>query len=362
MNEAVNMFEARVERARKLVTTAGVDAVLVFGVTSMRYLAGFTGSDGVLAVAGDGQWLLCDGRYTTQASQEAASWQIAEYRRKLDGITELVARQGWHRVGFDADHIPHAFYRALAEALQGQELVPLEGGLDELRSIKSAEEILLITETCVLASRAFEALFPMIRPGARERDLALELEILMKRAGADEKAFDFIVASGERGALPHGKASDRYLEAGDLVTFDFGARYHGYHSDETVTVAVGRVTERQQEVHRVVLEAHDQAIQAVRPGVSCRELDGIARSHIESHGYGGWFGHGLGHGIGLEIHESPTLSSRSDHVVQEGMVFTVEPGVYIPGWGGVRIEDTVEVTAAGCRVLTQVPKTLRIAG
>jgi Xaa-Pro aminopeptidase len=183
---------------------------------------------------------------------------------------------------------------------------------------------------------------------------------MMKRAGADDKAFDFIVASGERGALPHGRASEKLLCAGELVTVDFGARCNGYNSDETVTFAVGRPDDRQRQIYAVVKDAHDLAVQAVRPGISCRELDAVARGHIEKQGFGDYFGHGLGHGVGLDVHEKPVISSRSDQMVSAGMVFTIEPGIYIPGWGGVRIEDTVEVIDDGCRLLTRVPKELLI--
>jgi Xaa-Pro aminopeptidase len=186
----------------------------------------------------------------------------------------------------------------------------------------------------------------------------LELEIEMRRRGADAKAFDFIVASGDRGAMPHGRASDKLLRAGELVTIDFGAVKDGYHSDETVTVAVGRPSDRGREIHNIVRQAHDRAIAAVRPGISCRELDAVARDFIREQGYGSYFGHGLGHGVGLEIHEKPVVSPRSEAVVAEGMVFTIEPGIYVPGFGGVRIEDTVAVTANGCVTLTQAPKNL----
>jgi Xaa-Pro aminopeptidase len=193
-----------------------------------------------------------------------------------------------------------------------------------------------------------------------EAELALQLEFEMRRRGAEGRAFDFIVASGVRGAMPHGRASDKLMQAGELVTIDFGAVLDGYHSDETVTVAVGAISERQHKVYDTVLEAHDRAIAAVRPGITCKELDSIARSYIAEQGFGDYFGHGLGHGVGLEIHEKPVLSPRSDVVVEEGMVFTIEPGIYIPGFGGVRIEDTVVVTADGCRLLTTVPKRLQV--
>lgn len=182
----------------------------------------------------------------------------------------------------------------------------------------------------------------------------------MKNAGAEEKAFDFIVASGTRGALPHGKASDKIIAAGELVTIDFGAVYKGYFSDETVTFAVGRTDPRQEQIYSIVKDAHDLAMAAVKPGITFKALDALARDYITEAGFGSNFGHGLGHGVGLEVHESPTVSFRNDGVVEEGMVFTIEPGIYIPGWGGVRIEDTVAVTVDGCDVLTKVPKVLQV--
>jgi Xaa-Pro aminopeptidase len=194
----------------------------------------------------------------------------------------------------------------------------------------------------------------------REIDIAVALEFEMRRRGAEGRAFDFIVASGERGAMPHGRASDKVIRSGELVTIDFGALKDGYHSDETVTVACGKPEIRAREIHSIVKTAHDLAMEAVRPGISCRDLDEVARSYIRNKGFGEYFGHGLGHGVGLEIHELPTLSPRSTAVLEEGMVITVEPGIYIPGFGGVRIEDTVVVTGDGCRVLTSVDKQLLV--
>jgi Xaa-Pro aminopeptidase len=199
-----------------------------------------------------------------------------------------------------------------------------------------------------------------IKPGIKEVDIALALELEMRRRGAEGKAFDFIVASGERGAMPHGRASEKIIQSGDLITIDFGALKDGYHSDETVTVACGKPEKRAREIHAIVRTAHDLAINAVRPGISCKDLDEVARSYIRDNGYGDYFGHGLGHGIGLEIHEMPTLSPRSTAVLEEGMVITIEPGIYIPGFGGVRIEDTVVVTVDGCDVITSADKQLLV--
>jgi len=199
-----------------------------------------------------------------------------------------------------------------------------------------------------------------IKPGISEADIALDLEFEMRRLGADGRAFEFIVASGVRGAMPHARASSRVIETGELITIDFGALKDGYHSDETVTISCGEPGERAREIHEIVREAHDLAVAAVAPGISCKALDAIARNHITEKGYGDYFGHGLGHGVGLDIHEKPTLSPRSEAVLEEGMVITVEPGIYVPGFGGVRIEDTLLVTADGYEILTSADKLLRI--
>ena len=217
-----------------------------------------------------------------------------------------------------------------------------------------------VVDQAAIAAEAFDEILPLIRPGALERDIALALEFAMRRRGAEEKSFDTIVASGRRGALPHGVASAKTIAAGELVTIDYGARWDGYHSDETVTVAVGPVSVQLRKIFDVVLEAHDRAMAAVRPGVALQDLDSIARDYIAEQGYGEFFGHSLGHGVGLEVHEYPAVSSQSEMLVEEGMVFTVEPGIYIPGLGGVRIEDMVYVTADGHRRLTRLPKEFRL--
>jgi len=362
-NESLDcMVDDRLLAAINVLDSRDADAVLVLGLTNIRYLSGFTGSDGALLVGRRRCWLLCDSRYTTQAAAEAVRCSVSEYKLKVDGISRLAAEQGWKRIAFDAEQVAVSVHKALVDAMPDVVLLPLGGDLDELRAVKSAAEITAIESSCSLASAALESLLDLVRPGVSERTLALELEIFMKRNGADEKSFDFIVASGERGALPHGRASGKQLAAGELVTIDFGVCLDGYHSDETVTLAVVSADDRQREIYAVVKEAHDLAVSAVKPGVSCRELDAIARSFIEQRGYGDYFRHGLGHGVGLDVHEKPIVSPRGEQQLSSGMVITIEPGIYIPGWGGVRIEDTVAVTDNGCRLLTKVSKELTIAG
>ena len=354
------MPEARLAAAIKVMEAQGADALLVLSLVSIRYLTGFSGSEGALFLTAGDSMLICDSRYTLQAKEEAACCTVVEYAGKLEGISSLARERGCRRIAFDAERTSVATLNALSGAMPDAEFLPMADQLDQLRVVKSLDEIKAIEFSAEVASSAFKKLLSTIRPGVSERTLAIDLEMIMKRGGADEKAFDFIVASGERGALPHGRPTDRILKSGEFVTFDFGACCSGYHSDETVTIAVGEPDRRLSEVYAVVKDAHDLALAAVRPGIECSALDKIARGHIESCGYGEFFRHGLGHGVGLEIHEKPTLSARSQQTALEGMIFTVEPGIYIPGLGGVRIEDMVLVTADGCRILSSVDKKLTV--
>ncbi|HEU0264148.1 MAG TPA: Xaa-Pro peptidase family protein [Geobacterales bacterium] len=356
------MVRNRVAAARNSLEQAGVQFLLITDLRSIRYLCGFTGSDGVLLLNHQTAWFLTDSRYTTQARQQVFDAEVLEYRAKLDGVMELLSGEQARSLAFEPEQLTVAFLDSLREKLPGVELVPLATDLAELRRVKDSGELLSLERIATLASDALRSLLPQIQPGVRERDLALDLEYLMRRAGADDRAFDFIVASGERGAMPHGRGSEKPLARGELVTIDFGALLDGYHSDETVTVAVAEVSSEQRRVYQVVKDAHDRAIDAVRPGVTCKELDAVARDYIAAQGYGDYFGHGLGHGVGLNVHERPVISPRGSGLVEEGMVFTIEPGIYIPGWGGVRIEDMIAVTADGCRLLTTVSKELQILG
>lgn len=354
------MVKDRLSSVQPLLAGIGLDAFAFFHLPNIRYLCGFTGSDGVLVTDRNKGCFLTDSRYTTQAQRQVAVDEIRQYRLKVEEVAAYVRELGAVRVGFEAETVPYETVRKLREnSPAGTEWVPVTKEVTALRGIKDEVEVAALEEAARLNVEALEQVLPQVRPGAVEREIALALEFALKRLGGEEKAFDFIVASGERGAMPHGVASDKVIAAGELVTLDFGTRYRGYHSDETVTVAVGEVSRRLREIHAIVLEAHDRAIDRVRPGVPLREIDAAARDFITGRGYGEYFGHGLGHGVGLEVHEYPTVSTRSEETAREGMVFTVEPGIYVPGLGGVRIEDMVLVTAAGCRRLTGVPKEFR---
>lgn len=346
--------QAMVER---ILHETDLDGIVFFHSPNLHYLGGFTGSTGGLLFTSNGTaGFVTDSRYTSQAKEQMPGVEVREAKAIPKGVVDWLSALGCRRIGFEAETLPCAALQRLEEHNSALEWVPQIRALERLRCVKASEEISKLDAAAAIGLTAFAEVLPYLRPGVRERDFALELEIAVKRHGGDEKSFDFIVASGPRGALPHGIASQRVMQAGELVTIDFGVRLDGYHHDETVTVALGEVSDTLRSVHTIVLQAHDLALEAISPGASIRDVDAVGRDYIARHGYGEYFGHGLGHGVGLEVHEWPSISPRSDARLEEGMVVTVEPGIYLPGVGGVRIEDMVLVTAAGGRVLTKIDK------
>ena len=266
----------------------------------------------------------------------------------MEEVANQVMSMGIKSLGFEKDHVTYASYELYKHALQA-DLVPLSGLVEKIRLIKTEEEITIIKAACRIADEAFEHIVTYIKPGMTELEVSNELEFFMRKLGATSSSFDTIVASGVSSALPHGVATDKVIEIGDFVTLDFGAVYNGYISDTTRTLAVGEPSEKLKEIYQVVLDAQLLALEKVKPGMTGKEADAIARDYIASKGYGEAFGHSLGHGIGLEVHEGPGLSFRSDIVLEPGMVITIEPGIYLPNIGGVRIEDDALVTENGLR-------------
>jgi Xaa-Pro aminopeptidase len=336
------------------------DVLLILGEKNIRYLTGFTGGDGALMAGPEWLTLLVDGRYVTQARAEVPGMELFEFRKRGDGIVAVARRHGVGSIGFESSVLSVQEYLRLKESLPEATFLPLPGDFELLRSVKDEAEIGLIREAARIAGEALASVREMIRPGAREKEIALELEYRMRRGGAEQVSFETIVAAGANSALPHATPGLREIADGDFVMIDFGAVCDGYHSDETCTFVVGCASERQREVYRLVLEAHDRAIRAIRAGVSCGEIDRIARSHIDAAGLGGAFSHGAGHGVGLDVHEAPRLAAGREETLRAGMVVTVEPGVYLPGVWGVRIEDTVLVTEKGCEILTRTSKDLAV--
>ncbi len=352
-------FSQRRQKAVNLLSDLELDVLIFCKAENVRYLCGFSGSSGVLLVTPDQLVFLTDSRYTTQSNEEVSADCVIEYKIQADGVADQLLSLGVSRIGFESDLAFGVVKGFQAKGDPNWLWLHLKDELHTLRLHKTADEISLLASAADMNVAGLSEIEEMIRPGVRENEIALALEFALRKLGAEEKAFDIIVASGLRGALPHGIASDKLLAEGELVTIDFGCRLAGYHSDETVTLAIGEINNELRKIFDTVLEAHDQALAAVAPGIALIELDRIARDHIKSRGYGDYFGHGLGHGVGLEVHEAPTLSPRSKAVAEEGMVFTIEPGIYVPGVGGVRIEDMVLVTADSQKTLTKIPKMFR---
>ncbi|GAW28455.1 Xaa-Pro peptidase family protein [Carboxydocella sp. ULO1] len=352
-------MNSRVHKLRQYLQQEKLEGYLVNRPENRRYLSGFTGSNGWLLITEKDTLLLTDFRYLEQAAAQAEGWQVIDLgNQPMEKLVQTIRETGISNVGFEADFLPYKQGQTLQEKLKPLELVAREGLVERLRWLKDEQELALIEKAVHIADQAFERLLPVIKPGISELELALELEFILRRLGSEGLAFPSIVASGPRSSLPHATPSQRQLQAGDFLKLDFGAVWQGYHSDMTRTVVLGKATAEQKKVYETVLAAQLQALAVIRPGLTGREVDKVARDLISAAGYGRNFGHGLGHSLGLVIHEEPRLSPQGDVTLAPGMVLTVEPGIYLPGWGGVRIEDVVVVTPEGCRVLTKAPKTL----
>lgn len=351
-------MQKRLELLRAFIADQQVDGILISKSQNRRYFSGFTGSAGMLLITAHTAQLITDFRYMEQAAQQALGFEIIRHQTSIyDTIGRLACRLGINKLGFETDYVSFETYNLINKALSVTELFPVK--LDCLRTQKDQAELTLIQKAVDIADAAFAYVLDIIHIGMSERELAFELETRMRKLGSEKPAFDTIVASGKRSALPHGVATDKLLECGDFVTLDFGAVYQGYHSDMTRTLVIGHPTEKQRQVYQTVLRAQQQGVQAVRAGRLCRDVDAAARNIITAAGYGEYFGHGLGHCVGLMIHEEPRLSPTNEtERLAENMVVTVEPGIYLPDWGGVRIEDLVIVTASGCKILTTSGKQL----
>ncbi len=354
-------YEERLNRIRAQLVKHDSYALLIFNASHIRYLVGFSGSDAVLLIGSENVSLLVDGRYTTQAGQEAHA-EIFEYKEKFADLSGVIRQREFQEIGFDAEAISFEQYHALAAELKGIRVVPLGKELESIRCIKDGCEIQQIKKAAEIASTAYNSILASIQPGIEERRLALELEYKMRLGGAEAAAFEIIVASGPNSAMPHAVPGERKLRKGDLVVIDFGAKHMGYHSDETCTVGLGKISGDQAFAYSVVKAAHDKGIEKIRAGVPCKEIDRVVREHLENNGFGPYFRHGTGHGVGLEVHEAPRLARNSEMILKAGMVVTVEPGIYIPGQWGIRIEDLVLVKEEGFEILSRTNKDLQMVG
>ncbi|WEK55588.1 MAG: Xaa-Pro peptidase family protein [Candidatus Cohnella colombiensis] len=353
------MQNSRVEKLREWLATANGDALLVTNAVNRRYLTGFTGSSGVVLITLDHAVLLTDFRYREQAPKQAIGFEIVEHGVQINAnVAELLQQWGVRTLLFEEQDVTFAAYTTLKLAMGDIQIQPSGGIVEQLRMVKDAGELAIMQAAADIADKAFEHILGYIKPGVTEVAVALELEVFMRSQGATSSSFDTIVASGERSALPHGVASDRVIGRDEFVKLDYGAYYQGYCSDITRTIVVGNPTDKHREIYSIVLEAQQYALDHLVPGMTGKEGDALTRDIITRYGYGECFGHGTGHGLGMEVHEAPRLSLSGDIVLTPGMTVTVEPGIYLPGFGGVRIEDDIVMTEQGIHILTRSPKQL----
>ena len=354
-------MQIRYEKLAKLLDAKQLDAVLVSDGYNMRYLSGFTGATGYLLITKNSKTLFTDSRYTIAATMQAPDYTVVEVDAARDYckvINQVLSAEGLVTLGFEANQVRYSTYQNLKERLEAKELVPLGGELADLRRIKTAEEISLHRQAEHIGDIAFEEILNELKPGVTELEVAAKLEYIMKMNGADKLSFESIVASGVNSSKPHAEPGHKKIESGDFVTMDFGCVYNGYCSDMTRTVVVGKASNKQKEIYNTVLAAQLAVLDMLKPGLKGKEYDKVARDVIYGAGYEGYFGHGLGHSVGLEIHENPRFSMMEEDIVEAGMIMTVEPGIYIPDFGGVRIEDMVVLTEAGYENLTKSRKEL----
>lgn len=345
------------KRIKKLLgLMADNEAVLISSRPNIFYYSGFTSEDAYLLISHEKQILITDSRYTVQAHEQSLDFEITDIKTGFENIFSKIDAES---IGCEEEYLTVSEYKKFWKKMgQKKEFENFQKIVNEPRRIKEAEEIKKISEAERIGDEAFEYILPRIKAGRTEREIAMELEFFMRQQGASGLSFETISASGKRSAMPHGTASGKVIENGDFLTLDFGCVFEGYCSDMTRTVVVGRADERQKEIYNTVLLAQETALDALESGKMCSDIDAVARKVITDAGYGDNFGHGLGHSVGIEIHEMPSLSPKCKDIIRDGNVLTVEPGIYIEGFGGVRIEDLVVMENGRAKNLTNSPKEL----
>ncbi|MBI4201111.1 MAG: aminopeptidase P family protein [Chloroflexi bacterium] len=360
----------RLQDLRDALKERKLDGLLVSTPENRRYLSGFTGSAGYLLVTQQEAVLATDFRYVEQAGQQAPDFRVSRIGGSFDWLPQLLAETGVSKVAFESENVSVALHRRMTQTLKEStaitsgkpRLLATDGIVEELRTLKDQEEMRLLQRAIDIADRAMDTVVPTIRAGQTEQEVAWRLEVAMRELGAEGPSFDTIVGAGPNGALPHHRAGERPIQEGEPIVIDMGAKYQGYCSDLTRTVILGQPDDTFRRVYDTVLGAQLTAIATVQAGMTGADADGLARKVIEEAGYGDHFGHSLGHGVGLAVHEFPRVGPAAQGVLREGMVFTIEPGIYLTGWGGVRIEDVVAMEKAGARALSKARKRDRTGG
>ncbi|MCD5324170.1 MULTISPECIES: M24 family metallopeptidase [Pontibacillus] len=353
------MDNIRIQALRQKMKETGVSAVWLTSPENRFYFSQFKGSSGSLFITEEETILLTDFRYVDQAHDEAPSFTIVDHKRKeVEEVARLLNKHSCSNVGIELVTLPTQSYLEVTKRLPEVSFQGFDDELNDIRMIKDESEIHSLHKAIEICDKAFDHITTFIQPGITEKEIGLELETFMRKAGAESIKTNHVIASGERSSLPHGQATDRVIQKGDFVKMDIGARVNGYYSDFTRTVVLGEPSDKQKDIYSIVRETQEASLEAIGPGRTCSEIDQIGRGIIESYGYGEHFGHSLGHSIGLALHEKPVMRATDDTVLQPGMVITVEPGIYLKGFGGVRIEDLVVITEKGHNNLTQATKDL----
>ena len=348
---------SRVEKFEAALTQTDCDAVLVTNLKNIYYLTGFSGTEATVFISKTRRIFLTDARYTLIAKGVVQEFDIVETRDPLGEIAKIIADDKLQKIGFD-DEISYSYFKMLENVFSAYELVPMTGFIENLRMIKDEHEIATIRKACQISDQAFLDVLDFIKPGETTELAVMNfLDARMRQLGASGASFDFIIASGYRSAMPHGVASDKVIQKGETLTMDFGCYYNHYVSDMTRTIHVGQVTDEEREIYDIVLRSNQALIEAAKAGLSRIDFDRIPRQIINDAGYGPYFSHWIGHGMGLDIHEIPYFG-KSEELIEAGMVLTDEPGIYLDGKYGVRIEDDLLITEKGCEVLTLAPKEL----
>jgi len=351
-------FGKRLQHLRQELAQRNLQGLLVTNPVNIRYLTGFTGSSGIAFVSEKQTVFVTDFRYLEQANHEVRNFSVFIGTPTLfDTLKEkLIDSRG--KIGFEARHLSFSLYSTLVDIFPQATFVPTENLIEQIAIRKNESEISILKQAAKIATDALENVLPHLKTGQKEFEFAAELSYRMRLLGSERDAFEPIVASGWRSALPHGIASDKVIDDGDFVVIDFGAVYRGYASDITRTVAMGKASQNMKRIYQIVKNAQQKAIEAARAGISCHALDQVAREYIHQKGFGQYFDHSLGHGLGLDVHSLPRVGAGSEIILEENFVITIEPGIYIPNVGGVRIEDDIVIQKDGCELLTHFPREL----
>ena len=357
----MSLIPKRVEKLQERLANESLGGMLVTNLTNVRYLSGFTGSAGSCLILDQKSYFISDGRYLTQSKEQVQDMEIIiDTGSHLQIIKDNNLISNGTTLGFEADFLSVNQMNKLRELFPDTQWEATSRFVEEIAAVKDKSELRAIRAAVDITDEVFDQLIPELRIGSVERKVAAKISFAYKILGADGDSYDPIVASGPNSALPHAVPSDREFQDGDFVVMDFGALYQGYHADMTRTVAIGSVTDRHREIYSVVQEAQKRGCEAASAGMSCRELDAVTRDYITEQGYGDYYVHGTGHGLGLEVHTMPRLSQISDDTLLENYVITIEPGIYIPEFGGVRIEDDVIIQNDGCEILNRSTKDLLV--